>query len=68
VAGFVAGVTTAATGAIAGAEYVLGRRAVIDVPTALLAFTTFVVLSRWKVSELWLIGAAAIAGWLLGPR
>jgi chromate transporter len=68
VAGFVAGVTTAATGAIAGAAYVLGRRAVIDVPTALLAFTTFFVLSRWKVSELWLIGAAAIAGWLLGPR
>jgi chromate transporter len=43
---FVDGVTAAATGAIAGASIVLGRRAIIDVPTALLAIATLVVLLR----------------------
>jgi hypothetical protein len=30
-----------------------------------IAVATFVVLARWKVSELWLIGAAALVGILL---
>jgi chromate transporter len=37
---FVDGVTSAATGAIAGAVIVLGRRAITDIPTALIAATT----------------------------
>src|SRR5437870_2031671 len=37
---FVDGVTAAATGAIAGAAVVLGRRAIVDVPTALIALAT----------------------------
>ena len=61
---FVEGVSAAATGAIAGAAYVLATRALIDWPTALIALTTFVVLARWKISELWVIGAAAIVGLL----
>ena len=59
---FVDGVSAAATGAIAGAAYVLGTRALTDLTTALVAVVTFVVLSRWKISELWLIGAAAVLG------
>ena len=40
---FVDGVTAAATGAIAGATYVLGRRAIIDIPTIVIfAITTLV--------------------------
>jgi chromate transporter len=62
---FVAGVSAAATGAIAGAAYVLGTRALIDLPTVAIALVTFVVLTRWKVSELWLIGAAAGVGLLM---
>ena len=61
---FVEGVSAAATGAIAGAAYVLATRALIDIPTALVALTTFAVLARWKISELWLIGAAGIFGLL----
>jgi chromate transporter len=67
---FVEGVSAAATGAIAGAAYVLAARALVDVWTALIAATTFVVLWRWKISELWLIGTAAAIGLLitaLGP-
>jgi chromate transporter len=59
---FVDGVTAAATGAIAGAAYVLATRAVIDLSTAAMAVLTFVALSRFKISELWLIGAAGAAG------
>ncbi len=59
---FVDGVTAAATGAIAGAAYVLATRAITDVWTALMGIATFIVLSRFKVSELWLIGAAAVMG------
>jgi chromate transporter len=59
---FVSGVTAAATGAIAGAVFVLGRRAVIDAPTVAIAISTCLVLWRWRLSELWLIGGAGIAG------
>ncbi len=62
--GFVEGVSAAATGAIAGAAYVLARRALIDPWTVGIAIATFFVLARWKVSELWLIGAAAVIGLL----
>lgn len=45
---FVDGVTAAATSAIAGAAFVLGRRAIIDLPTALIAAGTLVVLLTIK--------------------
>ena len=59
---FVDGVSAAATGAIAGAAYVLATRALVDVSTTVVAVLVFLVLTRWKVSELWLIGAAGIWG------
>jgi chromate transporter len=65
VKGFVEGVSAAATGAIGGAAFVLATRAVTDAWTAAIAVLTFVVLLRFKVSELWLIGAAAIIGLVL---
>jgi chromate transporter len=63
---FVEGVSAAATGAIAGAAYVLAVRALTDVWTVAIAVVSFVVLTRWKVSELWLIGAAGGLGLLIG--
>ena len=63
---FVQGVTAAATGAIAGAAYVLALRAIVDAGTALLAIATFAILTRWKISELWLIGGAALVGLWFG--
>ena len=59
---FVDGVSAAATGAIAGAAYVLASRSIVDTSTALIAVATFAVLWRWKVSELWAIGAAGAIG------
>ncbi|MFL5311954.1 MAG: chromate efflux transporter [Myxococcales bacterium] len=60
---FVDGVTAAATGAIAGAAYVLGRRAVVDVATAGIFVATLVVLTKVrKLPEPLVILAAGAAG------
>jgi chromate transporter len=63
---FVDGVTAAATGSIAGAAFVLGRRAIFDVPTALIAATALALLSRFKkLQEPLLIVAAGGLGVVL---
>jgi chromate transporter len=63
---FVQGVTAAATGAIAGASYILGRHAIHDVPAALIALTTLVLLLKVKkVPEPLVIFTAGIAGVVL---
>jgi chromate transporter len=63
IAAFVLGVTAAATGAIAGAVIVLGRRSVIDVPTAILAIVaaSILMLTR-RVPEPFIIVGAALVG------
>jgi chromate transporter len=48
IAAFVTGVTAAAAGAIAGAAFVLGRRAIIDLPTAAIALVTLAALLKLK--------------------
>lgn len=48
IAAFVTGVTAAATGAIAGAAFVLGRRALYDVPTVLICLATLFVVTKFK--------------------
>jgi chromate transporter len=63
---FVDGVTAAATGAIAGAAFVLGRRAIIDVPTG--AILCAVLLVQWrlrKVPEPLVIAVAGVVGWAI---
>jgi chromate transporter len=62
---FVAGVTAAASGTIAGACFVLARRAIIDVPTLLIALAVFAVTWRFKVPEPLLIAAGATAGLII---
>jgi chromate transporter len=62
---FVSGVTSAASGAIAGACFVLARRAIVDVPTLLIGLSALGVLWRFKVPEPVLIVAAGLAGFLI---
>ena len=60
------GVTAAATGAIAGAVVVLGRRAIIDAPTIGIAIVTLLVLiSVRRVPEPLVIIAAGVVGIVL---
>jgi chromate transporter len=63
---FVAGVTAAAAGAIAGAAYVLGRRAILDIPTAVICLIVLLLLVKArKIPEPLLILAAGGAGLVL---
>jgi chromate transporter len=66
----VAGVTAAASGAIAGACVVLARRALVDAPTVLIALGAFALSWRLRVPEPLLVAGAAVAGvavaWLRG--
>lgn len=63
---FVDGVTAAATGSIAGAAFVLGRRAITDIPTILIAVLTLCMIIRFKkLPEPIIIVAAGVAGLIL---
>jgi chromate transporter len=64
---FVDGVTAGATGAIAGAAFVLGRRALTDLPTVAIALGALAVLV-WlrRVPEPLLMVGAGILGVLVG--
>jgi chromate transporter len=65
---FVDGVTAAATGAIAGAAFVLGKRAIVDAPTACIALATILVLLKFrKVPEPLLILTAGAVGVFIKP-
>ncbi len=60
---FVNGVTAAAIGAIAGAVFVLGRRALVDAPTVLVCAVTLGLVLRFKrIPEPLLIAGAAVVG------
>jgi chromate transporter len=65
VTAFVAGVTAAASGTIAGACFVLARRAIIDVPTLLIGLAVLGITWRFKVPEPFLIAAGAAAGLII---
>lgn len=62
---FVNGVTAAASGAIAGACIVLARRAIVDVPTVLIALAALGITWRFKLPEPALIAGAGAAGLLI---
>ena len=63
---FVAGVTAAAAGAIGGAAYVLGRRALVDVPTAIICLVVLgLLIKARKIPEPLIILAAGAAGLVL---
>src|SRR5262249_8111027 len=65
IAAFVSGVTVAATGAIAGAVVVLGRRSIVDAPTAMVAIVSALLLQKRRVPEPLIVALAGIVGWLV---
>ena len=67
VAGFVAGVTAAASGALAGAVVVLGMRAIVDLNTVLIAVLTLGVLTLKRLPEPLVILVAGVVGVLAAP-
>ncbi len=67
VQGFVKGAYAAAIGTILGACVLLGRIAIGDWLTALVAVGSLIVLFRWKVSNPLLVAATAIIGLIAFP-
>ena len=65
---FVAGVTAAAIGSIAGAVIVIGQRSITDWITAALAVATAAILWRFKkIPEPALVAVAAVIGLIVHP-
>ena len=65
---FIDGVTAAAVGTITGAVVVLGRRSIVDLPTALLMLAAVVlILKVKKLPEPAIIALAALAGLVIYP-
>lgn len=65
---FVDGITAAAIGAITGSVIVIAKRSIIDIPTALIALITVLLLWKFKkLQEPVVIAAAAAAGLILYP-
>src|SRR5437867_8216076 len=67
VKGFVKGAYAAAIGTILGASILLGKIAIGDWLTALIAVLSLVVLVRWKVSNPILVATTAIVGLIAFP-
>ncbi len=64
---FVDGATAAATGAITGAVTVLGARAIIDWPTAVIALLSLAILWRYKIPEPIIVSIAGLVGLIVYP-
>ena len=68
VVAFVDGITAAAIGAITGAVIVIAKRSIIDIPTALIAVVTILLLWKFKkLPEPIVVIAAAIVGLIIYP-
>ena len=65
---FVNGITAAAVGAITGSVLVIAKRSIVDIPTALLAVATVLLLWRFKkLQEPVIVTAAAVIGLVAFP-
>ncbi|MES2431045.1 MAG: chromate transporter [Bacteroidota bacterium] len=63
---FVDGITAAVVGALLGAVIVIATRSIIDIPTAIIAVVTGLILIYYnKIKEPYIIAAAALLGILL---
>ncbi|WP_018614664.1 chromate transporter [Segetibacter koreensis] len=62
---FVDGITAAVVGALAGSVIVIATRTIKDIPTALIASATIVILLKMKVKEPYIILVAALIGIIL---
>ena len=61
---FLDGINAAALALMFVVTYQLGRAAVVDVTTIVLAVTSAVILFRFRVNSAWLVLGGALVGWL----
>ena len=60
------GVIAASLGLMGSVTWLLGRAALVDLPTVAIAAAGAAVLILWRPNATWLILGGALAGWLLG--
>jgi len=60
--GFLDGVNAASLGLMAGVSYTLGRAAIIDVATVIMAVLSAIALFHFKVNSAWLVLAGGLVG------
>jgi chromate transporter len=65
-AAFLDGVNVAALGLMAGVTWQLGRAALVDIPTILLAAVAGILLFRFQINSAWLVLAGGLVGLALG--
>jgi chromate transporter len=64
-AGFLDGVNAASLGLMAVVTYTLGRAAVVDWPTVVLAILSAIAVFRFKINSAWIVLAGGLLGWLI---
>jgi chromate transporter len=64
------GVVVGSLGLMAAVAWQLGRAAIVDWPTAAILSLSLLLLLRYRINSAWLVGAAALTGWLISlwPR
>jgi len=62
---FLDGVIIASLALMASVTWSLGRDAIMDIPSALLALGSIVLLVRFRLNSLWLVLGGALAGFLI---
>ena len=60
--GFLDGVNAAAIALMIGVAATLGRAAIVDVPTGVLAAVSLVLVIRYRTTATWLVPAGAVLG------
>lgn len=63
--GLLDGIVVASLSLMIAVTWHLGRSAIVDLPTALLAASAVVALFVWRSNSTWLILGGALSGWLL---
>jgi chromate transporter len=61
------GVVAGSLALMAVVTWQLGKAAIVDGRGLLICLTSLVALWRYRINSAWLIGAAAVAGWILKP-
>lgn len=61
---FLDGVNAASLGLMAGVTYVLGRAALVDGLTIIVALISVIIVLRFKINSAWLVLAGGVVGWI----
>ena len=61
-AAFLDGINVTALALMAGVLWQIGRAAIVDIPTAILAVAAAILLFRFKINSAWLVAAGGIIG------